>query len=190
MRRVAAVTVALAVGVAGCGVSTSDDLSTASSDEVPYDLLAPVVSTTTTTSVIDDTTTAAVWFVAGEAILPLFRSVRAPADLEGLLDALVAGPTEGEARLGARSAVPAGTDDVSARIVGRTAVLELPPGFSGAAPREQLLGLAQLVYTATELAAVDAVRFEIERIAVAVPRADGSTTEQAVRRADYEELKA
>ena len=62
-------------------------------------------------------------------------------------------------------------------------------GFADAAPREQLLGLAQLVYTATELGAVDTVRFEIDGQQVAVPRADGSVTDQGVRRVDYAALK-
>lgn len=186
--RVAAV--AILVLLAGCGVSTSDELSTADVDDVPYDLLTPEVPTsTTTTEARQETTRAAVWFVAGGAIVPLFRTVPAPADLDGLLEALLAGPTEGEARLSARSSIPAEIDRITARVEARAAVIELPVGFADAAAREQLLGLAQLVYTATELAAVDMVRFEIDGLQVAVPRADGSVTDQGVRRVDYAALK-
>jgi hypothetical protein len=170
-------------------VSTSDDLSTAGVDDVPYDLLAPEVPTSaTTTEVRRENTRAAVWFVAGGRILPLFKSVPAPADLDGMLSALAAGPTESERRLGARSAVPT-ADSFIARIEGRIATIVLPEGFAETAPREQLLGLAQLVYTATELSSVDAVRFELDDTPIAVPRADGSVSDQAVRRADYSSLK-
>lgn len=187
--RVAAVA-AIVVLLGGCGVSTSDEVSTADVDEVPYDLLTPEVPTsTTTTEPRRETTRAAVWFVAGGAIVPLFRIVPAPADLNGLLDALLAGPTDGEARLSARSSVPTGIENITSRVEGRAAVIELPASFADAAPREQLLGLAQLVYTATELAAIDLVRFEIDGTQVAVPRADGSVTDQGVRRVDYAALK-
>jgi len=188
--RVAAVAIALVVVLAACGVSTRDELSTADAGDVPYDLLAPEVPTSTsTTEARRQTARAAVWFVAGGEILPLFRDVPAPADLEGLLAALAAGPTEGEARLGARSSIPGGVGEIAGRVERRTAVIELPPGFADAAPREQLLGLAQLVYTATELAAVDTVRFEIDGVQVAVPRADGSVVDAPLRRVDYEALK-
>jgi spore germination protein GerM len=186
--RVAAI--AIVVVLAGCGVSSRDELSTADADEVPYDLLAPEVPTSTsTTEPRRETARAAVWFVAGGSIVPLFRDVPGPADLEGLLAALVAGPTEGEARLGARSSIAADAGGITARIDRRTAVIELPAGFASAAPREQLLGLAQLVYTATELASVDTVRFDIGGAQVAVPRADGSVTDEPLRRIDYQSLK-
>lgn len=186
--RVAALALLLALGA--CGVSTSDDLSTAGADDVPYDLLSPEVPTsTTTTEVRSETTTAAIWFVAGERVVPLFRTVPAPADLEGLFAALAVGPTRSEARLGARSAVPADDGAIQARTDSRSAIIELPRGFADAAPREQLLGLAQLVFTATELGAIDTVGFEIDGVRVAVPRGDGSLTDAPLRRSDYAALR-
>lgn len=181
---------ALVVVLAGCGVSTSDDLSTAAPEDVPYDLLAPRPSTSTTTTEAEQRITyAAVWFVSGDGILPLFRTVPSPPDVDDVLAALAAGPTDGEARLGARSAVPIDADGIAARTAGTMVVVQLPAGFGEAAPREQLLGLAQLVYTLTELGAVDRVKFEIDGVEVAAPRADGSVTDEPLRRADYEALK-
>jgi spore germination protein GerM len=53
---------------------------------------------------------------------------------------------------------------------------------------EQLIALAEIVYTATARPGVGQVSFTLEGEPIEIPRGDGSLTSDAVTRGDYREL--
>ena len=168
---------------AGCGVPTAEHPSTAAGDDVPYGLLEVGQGTTTTLPELAGAAST-IWLVVGEEIVPVTREVAAPATLARAFEALATAATDAEARLGLRSAVPAdAVNDVS--VSAGEAIVDVSEQFALAAPREQLLALAQLVYTATEIGGVKAVRFTLDGQPIAVPRGDGSISEGPVTRLDY-----
>jgi hypothetical protein len=181
-------TAAVLALLVGCGVPVSDEAETASGEDVPYGLLAAETGATTT-SAAASATTATIWLVGDGGIVAADRDVEPPVDLVVVLGALEAGPTDAEARFGARSSVPTdavGDADVSSEI----ATIDLLQAFASAGPREQLLSLAQLVYTATEIDGITAVSFTLDGQPVDVPRGDGSVSDGPVRRRDYVTLLA
>lgn len=174
--------------LAACGVRPSDGASTALGSDVPYGLLDAVESTTTTLPELASAE-AHVWFVAVDGIVPIAREVAAPVSVERSLAALAAGPTGAEAELGLRSAVPVdGVADATLRI--GVVTIDLRPTFAESPPREQLLALAQLVLTTTEVAAVEVVTFTLDGKSIDVPRGDGSISDGPVTRLDYKTLVA
>ena len=182
--RVGTGAVLLAV-LAGCGVTTSGQASTAGPERVPYDLLALELQTTTTTVPGLAGRTVQVWLVADDRVVPVQREVATPVGIVRLLAALVAGPTDGEAALGVRSALPGSEVVLEASVDDGLATIDLGSEFADARSREQLFALAQLVYTATSLPEVYAVAFELDGIAVDVTSADGSISDGPVTRFDY-----
>lgn len=174
---------ALVLLLSGCGVATSDRAEVASREEVPYGLLDPAATTTTSVAPVQSTLGHA-WFVGEGHVLRVAREVAAPLSVDGLLDVLVAGPTEDEAAFGLRSAVLVDSVD-SASVVAGVATVDLRAQFAAAPAREQILALAQLVYTVTEVASVAVVTFTLDGQPIDVPRADGSISEGPVTRVDY-----
>ena len=171
-----------------CGVQAADHASTAGPEEVPFDLLSPATSSSTTTLPELTSSAVTVWMVADDHLVALQRTVARPVTLERVLAALAEGPTENEAALGIRSALTGARMGESADVTADVAIIDLVAEFGEAAPREQLLALAQLVYTATELPGVAVVSFEIDGTPIEVPKADGSLTDRPVTRADYASL--
>ena len=189
MRAVLTVAITGLLLATGCGVQASDEASTAGPGEVPFDLLAPAVSTTSTTLPELTSREVHVWFVVDDRLIGLERTVSTPVGVGRVLAALLAGPTDGEATLGVRSALTdLGVGDAAA--AAGVATIELTSEFAEAPTREQLLALGQLVYTATGLPDVEAVTFLIDGSPVEVPRADGSLSGRRVTRADYASLAA
>jgi spore germination protein GerM len=173
----------------GCGVQASEQASTAGPGEVPFDLLSPETSTTSTTLPELTSTEVVVWFVAHDRLIALERTVPSPASVGRVLEALITGPTDGEAALGVRSALT-GLGVRAAAASAGVATIELTSDFAEAPTREQLYALGQLVYTATGLRNVEVVTFEIDGTRVEVPRADGSLSDRPVTRADYASLSS
>jgi hypothetical protein len=175
-----------ALVVGGCGVPASDNASTAKGTDVPFGLLDATPSSTTSLPELSSTTVR-VWLVAGERIAPVARDIVAPPRLDRALSALAVGPTEPEATLGLRSAVAAETIGETDLVSG-VATVDLRKAFANSTPREQLLALAQLVYTATEVDAVEVVSFTFDGQPIDVPRDDGSISDGPVTRLDYADL--
>lgn len=184
MRAPAVVVVML---LAACGVPQDDQPRALSRDGVPFGLLS--TSTTQTTTVVEDATVSAVvYFVRDDRLVPVQRQVRAPVSSGRLLTALLEGPTESEAQAGFRTAISseARVRDVTASA--GVVTLELSDEFLEVAGQDQILALAQIVFTATEMDAAAAVRFRLAGDPVEVPRGDGTLTSAPLTRADYAAL--
>ncbi len=188
LRPVAVALVAALVVVAGCGIGSESGPNTISDDDVPFGLL----ETSSTTTTEPTSTTAAlrameVYMVQSGRLAPVAREVERPSVIRAF-ESLALGPTPTEAADGMRTALPPGVT-VQLRAEGTTVVVDLNGPFTDAAPTEQMLALAQMVYTATAFTGIDAVRFLLDGEPLEVPRADGTLTQERVGRVDYETLR-
>ena len=185
MRRVAAVVVVLAAVVASCGVATDDGPRALPRSDVPFDLLAPSTTTVSSTTPVAVTTEVPVYLVAGGRLTDVRRLVESPPSLFRALESLLAGPTAEESGAGLRSAVTNQSRLLSVRVQSGVATIDLSGEFAGIGGQEQILALAQLVYTATAAQGVLGVRFSLDSKAVEVPRGDGTLTQEPLGRTDY-----
>jgi spore germination protein GerM len=124
-----------------------------------------------------------VYFVQEEHLTAVERDV--PATLSGAIRSVLQGPRATELASGLRSAIPAGTTLSAVDLSDGTATIDLSDDFRSVVGPEQVLALAQLVYSATEITGVSLVRFSIEGDPIDAARGDGSLSSTAVGRSDY-----
>lgn len=167
--------------LAGCGVPADPAPRGIPAEQVPFGLLG--TTTTTTAAPAPATTTAVVFLVDGERLAPVRRQVPAPATPSAVLAALAAGPTPAEATAGLRSAPVAGA--ALAQVTAGAATVALDRDFAAIGLNEQVLALAQLVYTITELPGIGGVRFSVDGRPIEIPTANGPTKTGAATRADF-----
>jgi spore germination protein GerM len=192
MRR-AAVVLALALVAAGlagaCGVRSDNAPRTLAADQIPYGLLdnAPVTTTSTPTPSVPREK-AVVYFVGpSDHLVPVFRDVNRPPTVAKALTAMVFGVQEDEAAAGYRSAIDP-TASIQARALDpATYVVDLSPEFAQGSTSEQLLRIAQIVYTATSIPGVAGVRFTLNGTPIQAPTPTGSTSDPVGRDA-YQEF--
>ncbi len=172
--------------LAACGVGTSGDAHRSEPADVPFDLLDDR-SSGETTGRSSDTTAVDLYFYDGrtERLLPVASEVEDTA-LEAVLRRLqdVSGST----------GVPAGNPLSDAEVIrsvdtarGR-ATVDLDESFSDLSGTDQLIALAEIVYTATGRPGIGQVTFTLDGKPVEVTRADGSLTSDPLARSDYLEL--
>jgi spore germination protein GerM len=190
-RRVAAAAAVavLVLATAGCGVRSDAAPRELSSEEIPYGLLeeAPATSTSVPTPSVAKAAVL-VYFVSGDRMVSVVREVNAPASVPKALTALLFGPQEDEAARGIRSSINP-TAAVQARQVDpSTYLVDLSSEFASGSTSEQVLGLAQIVYTATEVAGVTGVRFTLNGAPVEVPTPSGPLIASPVGREAFAEF--
>lgn len=134
----------------------------------------------------DEGPTTIVYFVRGERLEAVERPV--PTTLASALRGLFEGPRETETDGGLRSAIPAGTALLRLTMSAGVADVDLSEGFASVVGPEQVLALAQLVYTATAISGVSAVRLAIEGQPVDAASGDGRLAPGPVGRDDYPAL--
>jgi spore germination protein GerM len=115
------------------------------------------------------------------------RSARrdVPATADELLTALFEGPTQLEldGRIG--TAVPTNVSLLSTRPVGGVLVVDVTEGLGDLTGDALVLAVAQIVFTASEVDGVDAVRLTVEGVAEPWPTGDGQTSTSALTVFDY-----
>ncbi|WNV77669.1 GerMN domain-containing protein [Geodermatophilus sp. DSM 44513] len=124
-----------------------------------------------------------VYFVRGAVLAPVERPAGA-ATTAAALEHLVSGPTPREADGGIRTALPPEVIEVDEDLPEGLTTVSVTRGFTGLAGGDQLLAVAQVVWTLTEFPRVTEVRFVVEDQPVEVPADDG-LTDQPVDRDDY-----
>jgi len=114
------------------------------------------------------------------------RSVtRSTGTRDDLLAALVAGPTDGELSLPLSSALPAELEVLSTRLVGSVLYVDLSSAIAELSGSGLTLAVAQIVFTATDIAGVDAVQLTVDGQRFPWPRPDGATTTGLLRPYDF-----
>jgi hypothetical protein len=114
------------------------------------------------------------------------RSVtRSTGTRDDLLAALVAGPTDSELSLPLSSALPAELEVLSTRSVGSVLYVDLSSAIAELSGSGLTLAVAQIVFTATDIAGVDAVQLTVDGQRFPWPRPDGATTTGLMRPYDF-----
>ncbi len=178
---VAPVVAVLALLVASCSIPTQSGPSAIASSRVPFHLLDPHLPTTTTTQPKPASLVPVkVFYLNADAndqlAAPVVRYVSAPAPLTSIINALLAGPSSGEAAAGLTTAIPT---DVTVLSAASTAPNIVTVNFNGAFG--QITGtateqaVAQVVATVvTETGLGTGVVFQIQGQRTSVPIANGS----------------
>lgn len=174
---------ALAVLLAGCAVDTQSQPETIDRDDIPFDLLAKAPPPDVKSGPAPYAYT--VFLVDSRGLVESPRSGEELPGLENVLRALTKGLTESERRAGLRTKIPPGTTIRRVQIVGSVVIVDLGGAFDTATGNDRIVGLAQLVYTATSAVPQDQVRFELYSRAIEVPRGDGALTNDPVGSEDY-----
>lgn len=178
-----------AVGVlaiaGGCGISTDAAPRALPRRDVPFDLLAPAATAPTTTVVVAVSTEVPIYLVGPDQLVVARRLVESPPSLFRALESLLAGPTAEESAAGTRTAISNQTRLLSVRTQSGVATLDLSGDFATIGGRDQVLAVAQLVYTATAAPGVLGVRFSLDGKPVEVPRGDGTLTQEPLNPSDY-----
>lgn len=185
----AAVAVVAAIGVAGagCGIPAEDEATLAKPEDVPFDLLEGPSETSSTTSPGEATETVKIFLVQGEHLAIATRKVGAPKTPESVLEELLKGPNENEVALGLRTALLS-PDVVFVRSIGVSggiATVDLGPSFGELSLGDEILALAQIVSTLTDLPGIGRVAFTKEGVPTGIPKGDGAFTTESVSRDDY-----
>lgn len=175
--RLAAVLVAVLLGaLAGCGVRAQDR-----GEPAPLPEALPAPPRPPGSGGGEDLV---VYLVSGASLSPVRRAApeRRPQDA---VDQLLAGPTRSEVVSGLRTALsPQHLSVLTGPDHGGTVTVTVTRGFTGIGGGNQLLAVAQVVWTVTQFPRVDDVLFVFEGSLVAVPTDEG-LTDRPVDRADY-----
>ena len=200
-----------AVSATGCGkgsaVTTTAATAASTTAKAPPTTGTSIPVTTkpptTVTSAASTTTTVSaspklnVYFVRGETVAAMHRTVGASAatsdteKLTGAVQALLAGPNASEKALGTSTAIPAGTKLLGVKVdpSSQIATIDLSGDFeSGGGSLSMSLRLAQMVYTLTQFDGIQKVQFSLDGKQVTVFGGEGIVLDHPVGRSDYEDM--
>lgn len=127
-----------------------------------------------------------VYLVRGTRLVAVRRSAEVPAEA---VTALLLGPTVAEAGRGIRTAVPAGIAALEVQVRDGVATIDVPADLTDLAGTEQILAVAQLVFTVTGDVAVDGVVLTSVNRQVHAPTDSGQLVSRPVTRADYRSVR-
>lgn len=188
MRRVSLLLVSI-LALGACGVPKDANPRQIDAKNVPFDLLAPTSSSTSTSVVAVGPTGKVTIFLATSdgRLTPVTRDVEAPASLRKALTSLLAGPSGSEANL--HTAITSETKLLHLRgPVDGLVTIDLSRSMLDMTGRQQILALAQVVYTATAYPDVERVLFQFDGESREVPNGDGTLTSTPLGRLSYRGL--
>jgi hypothetical protein len=185
MRRLLGIFVPLLL-VAACGTTSrsSDTIPVATTvgvtSTVP-DTTAPTTTEPITTLPPTDEPGVAMYFVRGETLTVVGRSL-GTWDATAVMQALLAGPTAAERAGGVTTLIPTGTELLGVTVEGILATVDLSTAFdSGGGSLAVTLAVAEVTYTLTQLPGVDEVRFRIDGEPRDMLTGEGITVDPATR---------
>lgn len=174
----------VAVMLLGCGIPVEDRARPVPADMVPSSLPAPGPAASSPSG-DGGAASADVFLVRDSRLVRVGRPPWDPPSVEGAIAALLQGPTADERADGIRTAL---TRPV--RLAGTVAagvpLIDVTDSFAGVEGEEQILALAQLVFTLTALPGVDGVSFALDGRPVEVPTGDGALERGPIRRQDFD----
>ena len=182
--RAVVVGVALLLALAACGIPAQKSASKVADDRVPFRLLDKNSSDAPAASQLGNRD-AVIYLARGGRLVPTARSLPPPLTLQRVLRALGRGPTSPEVAAGIRTALPVEGTPRSVRVARGTATVDLPTSFTTLSRGDQVLALAQIVYTVTDHPGIGQVQFTLNGTTTDIPRADRSLTSTPVSREDY-----
>jgi len=178
--------------LASCGVPTGGDPTRIPASQVPFSLLSPEAPTTTTTIPASAySVPVTVYLVAStrQVLVAAGRSVAPPGTLTSVLDALLGGPTAIESDRNITTALPSGVHLLAATVNAGTATVDFNRAFGQISGTQQVLAVAQVVYTVTGQLGPDiGVQFDITGSPTAVPIGSGAQVSGPVHLLEYLKL--
>ncbi len=192
-RHVTALALVVVGGLAlmSCGIPTSGGPTAINKKDVPFQLLSPAgptVSSTTTPPAV--AVPELIFLVAPtQTVAPVTRGVPVSTTLSGTLtdviEVLLEGPKGNESAEGLQTFLTGTKTRVSAKVTAGIATINFATNPIQVVGANQTLAIAQLVYTATQVAGVTGVVFQIGGEPIEVPTASGATVPGPVDRTSY-----
>ena len=184
VRRTGVAVLVVVAGLSACGIPSQGSAKRVDDEGVPYRLLDR-----NSGGIVDPerlgTSDAVVYLARGGRLLPTARSLPPPLTLARLLRSLGRGPTSPEVAAGIRTALPVEDAPTDVTVERGTATVDLPAPFTDLSRPDQVLALAQIVYTVTGQPGIGQVQFTLDGTTADIPRADLSLTAEPVTRDDY-----
>lgn len=177
-----------ALALASCGIDTESSADVVDDERVPFGLLEadrePVTGPDPNGEVLVEIY---LYDEENDVLVPVRRRLGS-SSLDAVLGALERAPIDRDpdALRSALSEIDAVAGTDTSRGV---ATIDLTEEFSDITGADQLLAIAQLVYTATGRPGVGQVAFTLEGQTIEIPRGDGSLTSESVTRGDYARLE-
>ncbi len=189
-RRLAALVLpALALVAAGCAIPTQSSPSSMSPSKVPFGLLNPHPPATTTTQPKPSSfVQVKVFFLnSSDQLTPAVRYVAAPAPLDAIIRAMLAGPFSSETAEGITTAIPSDVTVLSVLPPQNNIVtVNMNTTFGTITGNNAELAVAQIVTTIATASGVNTgVVFEIDGQRTSVPIANGSQVSAPVYLLDF-----
>jgi hypothetical protein len=185
MRRFFAGVACASVLLAGCGVPNDASPRSLPVDDVPFELLAPDSTGVTSTTLVAVSTEVPVYLVGTDRLVAARRLVASPLTPLRVLEALLAGATDEEGAAGLRSAITSATRLRSVRTQSGVVTIDLSGDFATIGGQDQVLAMAQLVFTTTAVPGVVGIKLTLDGRPVEVPRGDGTLTQDPLKPADF-----
>ena len=182
--RALVVLVVAALVAGGCALPSDDSPDLLAVDNVPTQLLEPAPSSTTSTTLPLRTLPVNLFFFDADDLLRAEqRQIRTPTTPSDVLRELFEGTTEE----GKSSAIPPDVEVVGTSLDEATGILTvaLNDAVFDIESTELVRAIAQIVYTATQLATVRSVRFEIDGAIQPVPVDEGGSQTRPVTKDDF-----
>ena len=129
-----------------------------------------------------------VFFVLDGRLVPQVRHVAVGPGLTSCLAGLVLPLSAKESSAGLRSALPTGVTALPAHVNGAVAIIDVPAGFDRLTVSDQILAVAQLVFTVTANTYLTRVAMAQHGHLLAMPDQSGQLVSHPLGRADYASL--
>lgn len=185
---VAAVLAAGGLALSACGIPTQATARTIPDSQVPPDVLAPFTATTRAPTHAATVRVYVYFTLTNDSVQPQARLVKPPPSLPSVMDVLLSGPTTHERfATGLGTALGAGVRLLTAHTSGDVVTLNFNTAFGELSGDQEVLGVAQVVYTAAGELKDPAVgvQFEINGNPIDVPLANGAGVGTPVHEQDY-----
>jgi hypothetical protein len=171
---------------AGCGLPHAHHPESIDPSHVPFGLLQPLQRTAQPPQRGPQSP---LYFVHGKRLTAVLTHIQGLPVAADILRQLLVGPTPAQSRAGDATFIPPRTSLRSLRVSGGTASVNLSRGFAqSAGTSDQVLAVAQIVYTLTARRPIERVSFAIEGRPIEVPNARGRLSAKPRTRADYRAL--
>jgi len=131
-----------------------------------------------------------VYLVRDNRLVHMTRELANPNSslIDAVITDAIAGPTPAEARSGIWSAIPPGTSLLGTSVEDGVAEIDLSSDFAAIGGTDEVLAVAQIVWSVTALSEVDTVVLLLDGSPTSAPRADGVLVSGPLDEDDYQEL--
>jgi len=182
-RRALTLACLLAVMLSGCGIPIEDGARPVPADMIPSSLPPPGPAASSPAG-DHGAESADVFLVRDGRLVRVGRQPWNPPLLEGAIAALLRGPTAAERAEGVRTAL-ARRVRLGGTVAAGVPLIDVTDSLTDVEGEEQILALAQLVFTLTAVPGVDGVSFALDGRPVEVPTGDGALKRGPIRRHDF-----